>query len=631
MKLTSKCGKKQIIMILLDVVIVVISQLLSLAMRFDLVMVPTEFMTTMWTWLLLDTVITILTFWFMRLYHGVLTFTSIRDLVSIFNAVFLVSLIEMGYKLMFQVHMPRSFYILNGIFLFGGIAVSRVFLRVVAQYRLGRHTKAYGRRTLLVGAGSAGDLLMRELELNRDNRHNILCIIDDNPLKIGQFLRGVEVAGSRARIPEMVQRYKIEEILIAIPSMTGENKHQIVDICNGTGCVVKILPQLAMMLTGKLTNTIRDISIHDLIGRESVQVNNEGITEFVRGKRVLITGGGGSIGSELCRQVMECNPEQLIIFDIYENNAYEIQQELVRKYGSEKIVTLIGSTRDYDRLKVVFDQYSPQLVFHAAAHKHVPLMEDSPAEAVKNNVEGTLNAAMLADRYDVEDFILISTDKAVRPTSVMGATKRICEMIVQNYARISMTRFAAVRFGNVLGSNGSVLPLFLKQIEEGGPVTVTHREITRFFMTIPEAVSLVLQASLYAEGGEIFVLDMGEPVKIYDLAESLIKLKGYKPGEDIDIEITGLRPGEKLYEEILMDEEGLAKTSNDLIYIGKPFEMDKVAFVEELKELLQAAEENQPDMKERVAKVCKTYKVPRILEFDKDKTAKKPSEVSSVI
>ena len=406
-----------------------------------------------------------------------------------------------------------------------------------------------------------------------------------------------------------VKRYKIDEIIIAIPSATSKVIKELLEVCHGTDAKVKILPAIATGFTESLADMVREVRYEDLLGRDPVQVNQAGIGAFLEGKTVLVTGGGGSIGSELCRQIVKYNPARLIIFDIYENNAYEIQMELERHYPDLQIITLIGSVRDYDRLSKMFESYKPQIIYHAAAHKHVPLMEDSPNEAIKNNCLGTYNMAKLADIYKAENFTLISTDKAVRPTNVMGATKRVCEMIIQSYDKKSdNTRYAAVRFGNVLGSNGSVIPLFLKQIEEGGPVTVTHREITRFFMTIPEAVSLVLQASLFAKGGEIFVLDMGKPVKIYELAENLIRMKGYKPNQDILIQITGLRPGEKLYEELLMDEEGLTKTANEKIFVGHPIKMDEKVFFQELEELIALSQTNGDEIQKAIEKVCTTYK-----------------------
>ena len=421
---------------------------------------------------------------------------------------------------------------------------------------------------------------------------------------------GVPIVGTREDIEKNIKKYEVDEIVIAMPSADLQTTREIIRVCQETRKPVKILPAVAKSLTTSLSKEIRPVNYEDLLGRDAVKVNQKGIEEFIRDKVILVTGGGGSIGSELCRQIVRYSPKKLLIFDIYENNAYEIQMELERHYPELSISTLIGSVRDFDRMEAVFKKYRPNIVYHAAAHKHVPLMEKSPNEAIKNNCLGTLNAAKLADKYKVDNFVLISTDKAVRPTNIMGATKRLCEMIVQTYARRSEhTRFAAVRFGNVLGSNGSVIPLFLKQIAEGGPVTVTHKEITRFFMTIPEAVSLVLQASLFAKGGEIFVLDMGKPVRIYELAENLIRLKGLKPGVDIKIDIVGLRPGEKLYEEILMDEEGLDKTENKMIYIGKPLKLDETVFLDKLDELIEVSYENGNKIKELTEEICDTYTI----------------------
>ena len=428
--------------------------------------------------------------------------------------------------------------------------------------------------------------------------------------KKGKYLRNVPIIGTRTDIPVAVRRYGIDEIIIAIPSATAGAVKEILEICHETEAKVRILPAIASGFTESLSDLVREVRYEDLLGRAPVQVNQAGIGAFLEGKVVLVTGGGGSIGSELCRQIVQYHPAKLIIFDIYENTAYEIQMELKRHHPELELITLIGSVRDYDRMDKLFATYHPQIIYHAAAHKHVPLMEDSPNEAIKNNCMGTLNVAKLADLYEAENFTLISTDKAVRPTNVMGASKRICEMIIQSYAKKSThTRYAAVRFGNVLGSHGSVVPLFLKQIEEGGPVTVTHKEITRFFMTIPEAVSLVLQASLFAKGGEIFVLDMGKPVKIYEMAENLIRMKGYKPNEDIMIEVTGLRPGEKLYEELLMDEEGLTKTANEKIFVGHPIAMDEMKFFEELEHLIDISMTNSDQIQYELAKICTTYQI----------------------
>ncbi|MDO4963626.1 MAG: nucleoside-diphosphate sugar epimerase/dehydratase, partial [bacterium] len=438
----------------------------------------------------------------------------------------------------------------------------------------------------------------------------IMCIIDDNIELKGTYLRGIPICGKRSSIARNVQKYNIEEIIIAIPSAPKEEISKIVTECQKTSAKIKILPSIYLTMNQKnisAIENIRPISYEDFLGRNQIVVNIKEIEDNIKNKVILVTGGGGSIGSELCRQIASSKPKKLIIFDIYENNAYDIQQELFRNYPKIDLYTIIGSVRDYDRLEYVFKKFEPDMVFHAAAHKHVPLMEVSPNEAVKNNCLGTLNVCKLSDKYNVKKFVLVSTDKAVRPTNIMGASKRICEMIIQSYDKISKnTTYVAVRFGNVLGSNGSVIPLFLKQIENGGPVTVTHREITRYFMTIPEAVNLILQASVYALGGEIFVLDMGEPVKIYDLAKKLIKYKGLEPNVDIEIKITGLRPGEKLYEERLMEEEGLKKTPNELISIAQPLNIPK-SFLKNLDKLILSANDNKKNIKDKVAKMVPTY------------------------
>lgn len=465
---------------------------------------------------------------------------------------------------------------------------------------------------MIIGGGEAASRLIDEMNRNskfEDTR--ICCIIDDDRQKRGVRMRGVPIVGNRSVIQPMSEKYRIEQIIIAIPSASKERISKIIYECQKTKCEIKILPSMYLMSDRKTENIIaqiRPIKYEDFLGRDQIVVNNDEITDNLAGKVVLVTGGGGSIGSELCRQIAKAKPQLLIIYDIYENNAYDIQQELYRTYPELNLQTIIGSVRDYDRLEKVFEEFRPSQVYHAAAHKHVPLMERSPNEAIKNNCLGTLNTVKLADKYGVKKFVLVSTDKAVRPTNIMGASKRICEMIVQTYDKKSKTDYVAVRFGNVLGSNGSVIPLFLKQIEEGGPVTVTHKDITRYFMTIPEAVSLILQAGVYAEGGEIFVLDMGEPVRIYNLAKKIIRYKGYKPGRDIEIKITGLRPGEKLYEEMLMDEEGLKETPNKLIHIGKPIKIDD-DFSEKLDKLIESAQKNLPDIKERTAAIVNTYKV----------------------
>ena len=463
--------------------------------------------------------------------------------------------------------------------------------------KLGKKGGQKARRTLLIGAGDAASTLLHEQFKKPSPDMNIICCVDDAPEKQGRYIMGIQIMGTTEDIPEIVEQCEIESILLAIPTMDEENKRRVLSICNKTKCNIKILPDIVKMITDgqDLASRIRDVKVEDLLGREEVQLSVR-IAEFLRGKRVMVTGGGGSIGSELCRQIASCEPKELLLVDIYENSAYAIQQELRRKYGDKlDLQVQIASVRDSKKMDALFERYRPEIVFHAAAHKHVPLMEDSPEEAVKNNVFGTFNVASSADRYGAERFVLISTDKAVNPTNVMGATKRVCEMIVQAMAQRSKTRFAAVRFGNVLGSNGSVIPLFKEQIACGGPVTVTHPDIVRYFMTISEAVSLVLEAGSMATGGEIFVLDMGKPMRILDLAENLIKLSGFIPYKDIQIVFTGLRPGEKLFEELLMDEEGLRKTENRKIYIGAPLKLNNQTFFDHLMTLKQIAYTNNSD------------------------------------
>lgn len=465
------------------------------------------------------------------------------------------------------------------------------------------------KRLMIIGAGSAGAILIREMKTSEKSTMNPVCVLDDNLNKKGQLINGIKVVGTTDDVCEMAEKYKIDEIIIAMPSVDKKTISQIISKCNKTGCKIKTVPGIFQLASGQVSvSDIKEVSIEDLLGREQVKVNLKDILGYIEGKVVMVTGGGGSIGSELCRQIASHNPKQLIIVDIYENNAYDIEQELVRNLPNLNLKTLIASVRDANKIDKIFEEYRPNIVFHAAAHKHVPLMETSPNEAVKNNVGGTLNVAKSASKYGVQKFVLISTDKAVNPTNIMGATKRICEMIVQAMDKNSETEYVAVRFGNVLGSNGSVIPLFKKQIKEGGPITVTHKDIVRYFMTIPEAVSLVLQAGAYAKGGEIFVLDMGEPVRIYDLAENMIRLSGFTPNVDIDIKVIGLRPGEKLYEERLMEEEGLKTTENKMISIGKPLEIDDSIF-EKLELLKQEAYLETDNMKQLVHDLVPTYKI----------------------
>ena len=594
---------------ILDIICVAASSICSLALRFDISSIPPEYYEGAVRSMPVYFVVTIGAMAFFKLYNRVWTYASLNELFSIIKASVLIEAVFVCYHMFWQVSMPRSYYLINfGIMtiLFCGVRFGKVFIK---SFRNSQNRAKITNRIMVIGAGSAATILIKELRSSGEGSE-VVCAIDDNKNKKNKYILGVPIVGGREDIEKNIKKYDITEIIIAIPSADIQTTREIIRICQETKKPVKILPAVSKSLTTSLSKEVRPVNYEDLLGRDPIKVNQEGINSFIKDKTVMVTGGGGSIGSELCRQIIKYNPKKLLILDIYENNAYEIQMELERHYPEADISTLIGSIRDYDRMEAIFSKYRPDIVYHAAAHKHVPLMEKSPNEAIKNNCMGTLNVVKLSDKYKVDNFVLISTDKAVRPTNIMGATKRICEMIVQTYARKSEhTRFAAVRFGNVLGSNGSVIPLFLKQIEEGGPVTVTHKEITRFFMTIPEAVSLVLQASLFAKGGEIFVLDMGKPVRIYELAENLIRLRGFKPNVDIKIDVIGLRPGEKLYEEILMNEEGLDKTDNKMIYIGKPLKIDEEKFLDKLDNLIKASFENGMQIKELTEEVCDTYTI----------------------
>ena len=604
---------KIIIFMVLDICVMIVASFLAIALRFDFVDIPKQYLKVAFDYVAIDATIMIISFFIYKLYTSVWRYASITELINIVIACCTTEGVCFAYKWYNCISMPRSFYLIRVLLLILLVTSVRFSFRILRTIIIRFENKRKSNNIMIIGGGDAARLLIDEISRNKKyDDSKIVCIIDDNKEKIGTYIRGIQIIGSRKQIKQSVEKYNINEIIIAIPSAPKEEISKIVDACQKTSCKIEILPAIYLTMNEKennIVNNIRPISYEDFLGRDQIVVDINEIASNILNKVIMVTGGGGSIGSELCRQIAKCNPKQLIIFDIYENNAYDIQMELLREYPRLNLKVIIGSVRDYDRLEKVFQEYRPNQVFHAAAHKHVPLMEVSPNEAIKNNCLGTLNCAKLADKYKTEKFVLISTDKAVRPTNIMGATKRICEMIIQSYEKKSKnTSFVAVRFGNVLGSNGSVIPLFLKQIEKGGPVTVTHREITRFFMTIPEAVSLVLQASVYAEGGEIFVLDMGKPVKIYDLAKQIIRYKGFEPNVDMKIEITGLRPGEKLYEEILMEEEGLKETPNKLIHIGQPIEIEK-NFLENLDVLIKEAYKNTDDIKEKVAQIVNTYKI----------------------
>ncbi len=552
--------------------------------------------------------ISVAVYWLFGLYSNLWEFAGEREMLAIFAASLVSSLCQTATQFIAGLTVPYSFLLIRFLLLFIVTGALRFIYKILHDLRANSSkNKNEKRRTMLIGAGDAGALTLRELQHSDFSKNNVVCFIDDDKSKIGGMLSGVPVVGRTEDIPSAVEKYRIEEIIFSIPTASRQRMAEILAVCNTTGCILRTLPGIYQLVNGEVSiQKIRDVQIEDLLARESVKVNSDEIVDCISAKTVLVTGGGGSIGSELCRQIAANGPRRLIIFDIYENNAYAIQQELVRKHPELELEVVIGSVRDAKRVEAVFEKYSPEIVYHAAAHKHVPLMENSPNEAIKNNVFGTWNVASSAHGHHCESFILISTDKAVNPTNIMGASKRLCEMIICDFAQRSDTKYACVRFGNVLGSNGSVIPLFKKQIELGGPVTVTHRDILRYFMTIPEAVLLVLQAGAYAENGEIFVLDMGEPVRIDDLVRNMIRLSGFEPDVDIKIEYTGLRPGEKLYEELLLSGEGLEKTPNDLIFVGR-LEKNPEDFEQRLSELKEACEANSPEIKGLVGKIVPEY------------------------
>ena len=618
---------------------------LALWLRFDcrISMIPQHYTLAWASFAPIYTVVVIGIFLCMRLYMSIWRFASFHELMrvlmaSVFSSVGHIVLITV----LFQ-RMPISYY----VFGMGLQFVLVLGIRFSYRFVLLERTKRSGvrvERTMLIGAGNAGQTILRDVSGLREQNLKIVCIMDDNPNKWGRYVDGIPVAGGREDIPAAVKKYRVKKILVAIPSARPTDMRDILNICKETGCQMRILPGISQLVSGKASlGDMKEVSVEELLGREPVRVNMDQITDEIRDKVVLVTGGGGSIGSELCRQVAARAPRRLVIFDVYENNAYDIQNELKEAYPELALDVIIGSVRDSRRIEQVFATYKPHIVYHAAAHKHVPLMEDSPCESIKNNVMGTYKTAYAALRHGCRRFVLISTDKAVNPTNIMGASKRLCEMVIQSFDRAVktgdakslpalfthsdpdapmplegpfVTEFVAVRFGNVLGSNGSVIPLFKKQIAKGGPVTVTHPDIIRYFMTIPEAVSLVMQAGVYAKGGEIFVLDMGAPVKIDELARNLIKLSGHKPDEDIMVVYTGLRPGEKLYEEKLMAEEGLQKTENRLIHIGSPLPFDTEVFLGQLKDLMAVAYQNDPNICAMVSEIVPTYRPDRAGEKD---------------
>ncbi len=602
---------RRVCLIAMDIVLINMSVLLALLMRFNVTIssIPEEYIYKYEQFMIPFTLIALVVFWFCRIYHSLWEYASITELYKIVEACTITEVIHVCVTMMLELGLPRSTYFMTWVFLVVSVSASRFMYRFIRTGLNRYRTTDDDIRIMIIGAGNATNVLIREISISHYLANSrVVCVIDDNPNKVGKYIHGIKVVGTRDDIKEMAKQYDVDEIIFAIPSASPENRRDILSICKETDCELKILPGVYQMVDGEINiKDIRRVDVLDLLGRNPVEVDIESIMGYVKDKVVLVTGGGGSIGSELCRQLVSHKPRKLIIFDIYENNAYDIQQELCINHADANVETLIGSVRNVGRLEDIFRKYHPDIIYHAAAHKHVPLMEVSPNEAVKNNVIGTYNVARMADKYGAEKFVLISTDKAVNPTNVMGATKRICEMIVQSFNEKSDTDYVAVRFGNVLGSNGSVIPLFKKQIEAGGPVTVTDPNIIRYFMTIPEAVSLVLQAGAYARGGEIFVLDMGEPVKIDDLAKNLIRLSGYSLGVDMNIVYTGLRPGEKLYEELLMDEEGLQETANKLIHIGKPIDFDKENFAHNLARLEKSAYDETEDIRSIIKEVVPTY------------------------
>ena len=604
---------RRIVLVIFDIMTVCIASIAPLWIRFEMHYkeIPDVYLSSAWDFMMINIIITLLVFYFFRLYHSLWAFAETAEAQNTVAACFLCAVLDFVGLQLLHYPIPRSYYFMYAMVLTAITICGRFSYRILRGIKHKQQNKKNGTKVMVIGAGEAANTVIKEIVNSNFSTMTIKCIIDDNKLKWGSFIQGIKIVGGRDKIVEYAAFYGIDEIIIAIPSASRATMKQLVEICQETNCKLRTLPGIYQLVNGEVNvSKLRDVDVEDLLGRDPIKVDLDSILNYVKDKVILVTGGGGSIGSELCRQIAGHQPKQLIIVDIYENNAYEIQQELKHKYPYLDLVVLIASVRNTNRMNSIMAKYHPDIIYHAAAHKHVPLMEDSPNEAIKNNVFGTWKTAQAAVQNGVKKFVMISTDKAVNPTNIMGASKRICEMIIQTYNRHYDTEFVAVRFGNVLGSNGSVIPLFKKQIMEGGPVTVTHPDIIRYFMTIPEAVSLVLQAGVYARGGEIFVLDMGEPVKILDLAKNLIRLSGYKVDEDIKIEFTGLRPGEKLYEELLMNEEGLTDTENKLIHIGKPIEFDESRFFVQLNELKKAVESECSDVRPLIQEIVPTY-IPR--------------------
>ncbi len=598
-----------------DVLSVIIAYGLALLLRFDMrySKIPEQYLVGYGYYIILAAIVTVAAYIVAKLYRSVWTYAGISEVLRTCVASLFAAIVTDVVFSISIIPMPFSFYFVGWGLTFAATAAIRMTYRLLRRWHIRSEVAEDAgepKNIMIIGAGGAGQVLLREYRTSYYLTDKVCVLIDDNKSKWGKYLDGVNIAGGRDKIMENVEKFKINKIVLAMPSADRKDIKEILEICKETDCQIQTVPGVYQLLNGEVNvSKLRNVEIEDLLGRDPIKVNLDEILGYVKGKTVLVTGGGGSIGSEICNQLAGHQVGHLVIFDIYENNAYEIQQKLKWEHPELKLTVLIGSVRNQHRINSVMKKYHPDVVFHAAAHKHVPLMEDSPNEAIKNNVFGTYKTASAAGRYHVKKFVLISTDKAVNPTNIMGASKRMCEMIVQTLNHFYATDFVAVRFGNVLGSNGSVIPLFKKQIAAGGPVTVTHPDIIRYFMTIPEAVSLVLQAGAYAKGGEIFVLDMGEPVKIADLAKNLIRLSGYKLGEDIEIKYTGLRPGEKLYEELLMDEEGLQDTENKLIHIGKPIEMDEEKFMHQLIKLREAADQDSDAIRSMVKEIVPTYQL----------------------
>lgn len=619
MKLKSYVNRKRLAieLVLFDIIAIQLAAFLAILTRFEFRIHTIEplFIDTLVHYAVLNTFCSICIFAAYRMYSTLWSFASIMDFFNVVKAVLISSVFQFIGIHMLAWPIPRSFIVLY----IGWLGIAAVFPRMMIRIlRGGRRIplQAIGKQAIpvmLIGAGEAGSIILQEFKNSKFVEKEIVCVIDDDPKKWGTFIHGVPVVGGRRKITQSVVRFGIQEIVLAIPTLKPHERKNIINICQQTGCKMSTLPGIYRLINCDVkVSMLRDVQIEDLLGREAVRTDLESIMSYVKDQKVMVTGGGGSIGSELCRQIADDQPKQLIIIDNYENAAYELQMELGRKHPELDVIVLIVSVQNRRKIREIFEQYKPDLVFHAAAHKHVPLMEYSPCEAIKNNVFGTMNVASEANRSGVKRMVLISTDKAVRPTNIMGASKRICEMVIQTYNQRSKTEYVAVRFGNVLGSNGSVVPLFKQQIREGGPVTVTHPDIIRYFMTIPEAVSLVLQAGAYAQGGEIFILDMGEPVKILDLAENMIRLSGLVPGEDIEIKFTGLRPGEKLYEELLIDDDNKKETANKRIFIGQPIKIDEAEFDEKMKELEKATFSEDENIRQVVKKLVPEYTIQQI-------------------